>query len=122
MQGLTSLNWARFSPGATSPPARSVVAAAVAAALAMLGGCAANRAPAPGAASGAMPPRPSADWTIASKPDTARPPFAFNNDDDHLLDEIQRASFWYLSNAPDPLTAMVHQPTGTTKARVPGVD
>lgn len=66
-------------------------------------------------------PIPAADWTIASAPGQPRPPFKFNAVDDRFLDEVQRASFWYLWNACDPATGMVRDRTSTKMISVAGV-
>ncbi len=128
MQGLTSSNMSRFFSPIVSLRARTALASAIVAAIpvaiAALCGCAASHdsAHAPGDAPQTPTTlRPAAEWTIASPPGTPRPPFSFNKDDERLLDETQRAAFWFLWNACDPQTGMVHDRTSTTNASVAGV-
>jgi hypothetical protein len=66
-------------------------------------------------------PRAAGDWVIASPPGISRPPFRFEREDDRLLDEIQRGAFWYLWNACDAQTGMVHDRTSVSMASVAGV-
>lgn len=71
----------------------------------------------PGAA-----PIPAADWVIASPPGTKRPPFTFKEDDDRLLDEIQRGAFWFLWRAGEGTkTGMAPDRTSVKFASAAGV-
>lgn len=67
------------------------------------------------------PIKPAADWVIAAKPGTPRPPFAFTPQDDRFLNEIQEATFGFLWNAADPKTGMVVDRSSVTFASVAGV-
>lgn len=64
---------------------------------------------------------PAAEWTIAADPAAVRPPFAFGEDDDRFLDEIERASFWFLWNACDPESGMVFDRSSVTFVSTAGV-
>lgn len=66
-------------------------------------------------------PRTAAEWVIQSPPNTARPPYAFAAEDERLLDEVQRASFWYLWRCADPKTGMTYDRTSVKFASVAGV-
>jgi hypothetical protein len=66
-------------------------------------------------------PTPAAEWVIQSPAGVPRPPFAFAKDDQAFLEEVQRASFWYLWCACDPTTGMVYDRSSVTFASVAGV-
>ncbi len=76
--------------------------------------------PVPGPSQTAAPV-PAATWLIASDPGTSRPPFRFNADDDRLLDEVERASFWYLWKACDPDSGMVFDRSSVKFVSIAGV-
>jgi hypothetical protein len=65
--------------------------------------------------------RSAAEWTIASKPGTPRPPFRFSAEDDRFLDEVEQASFWFLWNACDADTGMVYDRSSVKFASTAGV-
>lgn len=58
---------------------------------------------------------------IESTPDTTRPPFDFDADDEALLDEIQRATFTYFMEAVSLETGMVYDRTSSDVVSVAGV-
>lgn len=60
-------------------------------------------------------------WVIASEPGTKRPPFQFSKEDDQFLDEVQRASFWFLWHGCDEQTGMVYDRSSVKFASVAGV-
>lgn len=66
-------------------------------------------------------PKRAAEWTIESPAGVLRPPFAFSADDERFLDEVQRASFWYMWCACDPATGMVFDRSSASFASVAGV-
>ena len=66
-------------------------------------------------------PLPAASWMITSPPGVKRPPFAFSRADDAFLEDVQRASFWYLWCACDPVTGMVYDRSSVKFASVAGV-
>lgn len=63
----------------------------------------------------------AADWIIQSPAGVERPPFHFSSQDDALLNEIQRASFWFLWCAADPATGMVVDRSSVKFASIAGV-
>jgi hypothetical protein len=65
--------------------------------------------------------KPASEWVIAADPGTPRPPFRFAPEDERLLDEVQRAAFWYLWRCADPVTGMCYDRSSVTFASVAGV-
>lgn len=65
--------------------------------------------------------RHAEDWLIASAPGMSRPPFRFSESDEKFLDEVQRASFWFLWRKCDEQTGMVYDRSSATFASVAGV-
>lgn len=59
--------------------------------------------------------------SIQSPPNTPRPPFHFNPNDEALLDEIQHATFNYFMQAVAPETGMVYDRTSSDVISVAGV-
>lgn len=87
-------------------------------------------APAAGAAIGwgcastesrAGPAVPRADEVVISNQSAARPPYSFSDEDEALLDEIQRASFRFFWEAVSPETGMVYDRTSSDVVSVAGV-
>lgn len=66
-------------------------------------------------------PKRADQWLIASEPGVQRPPFRFSTADERLLDEVQRASFWFLWHACDEQTGMVYDRSSVKFASVAGV-
>lgn len=82
--------------------------------LAALTGCALTPSEAAG-------PTPAADVVIAPEPGTPMPPFVFSDDDERLLDEVQRGCFNYLWDHASPETGMVYDRTSADLVSVAGV-
>lgn len=119
MQGLTCTSPTGFPKRVSrSLPGRFFILGSLATGLLTLWGCASQVPP---SADSPPVPRIAADIIIESPRGTPRPPFRFNRDDDRLLEEVQRASFWYLWNACDPQTGMVYDRSSAKIVSVAGV-
>jgi len=58
---------------------------------------------------------------IKANPQTARPPYVFNQADTQLLDEIEHATFDYFWSSVSPQTGMVYDRTGSDVISIAGV-
>ena len=67
------------------------------------------------------PLKPAADWVISAPTGTPRPPYAFDPDDEKLLEEVQHSSFLFFWNACDPTSGMVVDRTSVKFASIAGV-
>lgn len=63
----------------------------------------------------------ASDVTIRARPDQPRPPFAFDEHDAALLDEIESACFVYLWERVDPTTGLVADRSGGSIVSIAGV-
>lgn len=64
---------------------------------------------------------PAASWVIQSPANVPRPPYRFSESDSAFLEEVQRASFWYLYCACDPTTGMVYDRSSVSFVSTAGV-
>ncbi len=63
----------------------------------------------------------ASEVVIDASPNRDRPPFAFEDEDERLLDEVQRGALAYFVHAVDPATGLVRDRSGEETISVAGV-